>query len=289
MTAAQTVLDHLVSEVDASGFGAHGVHVRIGPDVAEHRWTADLREEIHSIAKSVSVLAAGIAADEGKVSFDAPVSDYLPDAVFGAGAEGITLRHLLTMSSGIDLPWSATMMTDWSDLATEFLRRPSLGRVFQYSNASTYTAMRVLAARVGDVEEYVRPRLFAPLGLADVIWTRCPNGYILAGEGLSLRTEELSRLGQLVRDRGKWDGEQLASPTWIDAMHTDWVAAGKSAGYEEYALSGWRGPRGAWRLHGANGQLLIFSGDAVVTVTADDHFGADAFAEFVVRVLEAHG
>lgn len=287
MTRAQSVADRIVLEADASGFRAHGLHVLIGDDVAEHRWTADVREDIHSAAKGVCVIAAGIAADEGLISLDAPVATYLPAADLGEGVDGVTLRHLLTMTSGIDLPWSETMMTDWPDLAAEFLRRPSRGRVFQYSNASTYTAMRVLAERVGDVADYLGPRLFAPLGIADVEWERCPNGRIVAGGGLPLRTDELARIGRLIRERGRWEGRQLVSPEWIDAMHSDWVVAGDDPGYDGYALAGWRGPGDAWRLHGAYGQLLIFAGDAVVTITADDHFRADRTAAFVVEAV--HG
>ena len=287
MTRAQSVADRIVLEADASGFRAHGLHVLIGDDVAEHRWTADVREDIHSAAKGVCVIAAGIAADEGLISLDAPVATYLPAADLGEGVDGVTLRHLLTMTSGIDLPWSETMMTDWPDLAAEFLRHPSRGRVFQYSNASTYTAMRVLAERVGDVADYLGPRLFAPLGIADVEWERCPNGRIVAGGGLPLRTDELARIGRLIRERGRWEGRQLVSPEWIDAMHSDWVVAGENPGYDGYALAGWRGPGDAWRLHGAYGQLLIFAGDAVVTITADDHFGADRMAAFVVEAV--HG
>lgn len=287
MTRAQTLRDRIVDQVEASGFVAHGLHVRVASDTAEHRWTADVREDIHSVAKGVCVLAAGMAADEGAVSLDEPVAVYLPDFELGDGAEEVTLRHLLTMTSGIDLPWSETMMTDWPDLAREFLRRPSSGRVFQYSNASTYTAMAALAARVGDVGDYLVPRLFSPLGIDDVEWERSPQGRIAAGGGLPLRTEELSRLGLLIRDRGAWEGRQLIASEWVDAMHTNWGAAGEGAAYDRYALAGWGGPRSAWRLHGAYGQLLIFLDDAVVTITADDHFGADDIAAFVVESLSS--
>jgi len=112
VTRAQSIADRIVLEADASGFRAHGLHVLIGDDVAEHRWTADVREDIHSAAKGVCVIAAGIAADEGLISLDAPVATYLPAADLGEGVDGVTLRHLLTMTSGIDLPWSETMMTD---------------------------------------------------------------------------------------------------------------------------------------------------------------------------------
>ncbi|MFJ6531654.1 serine hydrolase domain-containing protein [Microbacterium sp. NPDC091662] len=287
MTRAQTVRDRIVERVGASGFVAHGLHVRVGADTAEHRWTPDVREDIHSVAKGVCVLAAGIAADEGAVSLDEPVATYLPDFAFGHGVDEVTLRHLLTMTSGVDLAWSDTLMTDWPDLAREFLQRPSRGRVFQYSNASTYTAMTALAARVGDVGDYLTPRLFAPLGIEDLEWQRSPRGRIVAGGGLALRTEELSRLGLLIRDRGAWDGRQLIAPEWIDSMHSDWGAAGDGESYDRYALAGWGGPGPAWRLHGAYGQLLIFLEDAVVTITADDHLGADDIAASAVQTLLA--
>ena len=277
MTHAEALRDTLVRRIDETAFAAHGLHVRVGDDIAEHRWTADEREEIHSVAKAVSVLAAGIAADEGLVSLDEPIES--------ARERDLTLRHLLTMTSGIDFPWSPTLMTDWPDLAAEFLSRPSRGRVFQYSNASTYTAMSVLSERVGDIEEYLRPRLFSPLGLDDIVWDRCPNGRVLGGEGLSLRTEEMARLGLLIRDRGVWDGRRLVSTGIVDAMHAGWVDTGSTGeGYRRYALAGWEGPGAAWRLHGAYGQLIVFAGDAVVTVSADDHAGADAITAFVAEV-----
>jgi CubicO group peptidase (beta-lactamase class C family) len=180
-------------------------------------------------------------------------------------------------------------MTDWPDLALEFLSRPSRGRVFQYSNASTYTAMTVLAAHVGDVGDYVERRLFRPLGIDGPRWTRCPRGRIEAGGGLHLRTAEMARIGRLLRDRGMWEGERLVSPEWIDGMYENGVIAGENPGYSRYALAGWGGPGRAWRLHGAHGQLLILLDDAVVTVTAADHFGADAFAATVVDILEEAG
>lgn len=284
-TAAGRIRDEIVRDADAAAFGIHGLHVRLGDAVAEHRWSPDVREEIHSVAKGVSVLAAGIAAAEGLVDLDAPLGDLVDDLPLGAGVADLTLRRLLSMSSGIDLPWSETMMTDWPDLAAEFLSRDSRGAVFQYSNASTYTAMAILARRTGDVAEYLRPRLFAPLGLDAVEWRRCPLGRVLAGEGIALRTEEMARLGMLIRDRGVWGGEQLVPAAVVDAMHTGWVPAGDGDGYRRYALAGWDGPGDAWRLHGAYGQIVILRGHAVVTVTADDHFGADAFAARVVEIL----
>ena len=287
MRSATNILGAIVDHVDTTGFRAHGLHVLVGDETAQHHWTPDVRREVHSIAKGVCVLATGIAADDGLVDVDTPVARYLPAVAFGPGTDRVTLRHLLTMTSGVDMPWSPTELSDWPDLAHEFLVRPSRGRVFQYANASTYTAMRVLRTRVGDVGEFVSRRLFDPLGIADVPWRRCANGHVAGGEGLSLRTEELARLGRVVRDRGVFRGERIVGARWCDAMHTDWVRRdGADDGYDRSAMAGWGGPGRLWRLHGAYGQLLLFDGDTVVTVTADDHSGADALAAFVAAELE---
>ncbi|MFI8634169.1 serine hydrolase domain-containing protein [Microbacterium sp. NPDC077663] len=283
---AATVRDAITARVAASGFRARGVHVRVGSDEAVHRWTPDTREDIHSVSKGVCVLAAAMAADEGLLSFDTPIVEYLEVPEVGSGTELVTLRHLLTMTTGVDFPWSETLLTDHPDLAVEYLRRPSRGRQFQYSNASTYTAMRVLHVRVGDIPAFLEPRLWEPLGIRDVTWDRCPRGFIAAGGGLHLRTEELARVGRLIGDRGVWGEQRLLSAEWIDLMHTQTVVAGTGPSYSRYGLAGWGGPGAAWRLHGAYGQLVIFAGNAVVTVTADDHDGADAMAEFIAEQIE---
>ncbi|KQQ52439.1 serine hydrolase [Plantibacter sp. Leaf314] len=282
---AALLRDRIVQEVAEQGFGAHGLHVLVGDDEAGHRWTEDVREDVHSAAKGVCVLAVGFAVDEGLITMDTTLGAVFPDAEFGDGTADVTLRRLLNMTSGVDLPWSPTLLSDWPDLTLEFLRRPSRGAVFQYSNASTYTAMRALETRVGDVGAYLDRRLLAPLGIHDAAWERCPNGFIAAGGGLALRTTELARIGRLIRDRGRWHDVQLLAPEWVDAMHTEWVPAGTGPGYERYALAGWDGPGVAWRLHGAYGQLLIFAGDAVVTITAEDHEGADRIAGSVSAFL----
>lgn len=287
MNAAELVRDVVAAEVERTGFRAHGLHVLVGDDTAEHRWSADVRRDVHSVAKGVAVLAVGIAVGDGVVALDEPVGTLLPDVGLGPGVQDVTLRHLLTMTSGIDMPWSPTQATDWPDLAREFLGRPTPGRRFQYANASTYTAVRALAERIGDVGAFVQDRLFTPLGIADVVWDRDPLGHVVAGGGLWLRTAEVARIGRLLRDRGTLDGRPLVPAAIVDAMHGDWVTAGSSPAYDRYALAGWGGPGRLWRLHGAYGQLVVLDplADAVVTLTADDHERADTVAAAVARVL----
>ncbi|WP_139980495.1 serine hydrolase domain-containing protein [Nocardioides litoris] len=288
MGRAQQVVDLAVDLARSRGFGLQVVHARVGDDEAQHAVEADVARDVHSVAKGLCVLAVGVACDEGRYDVDVPVLTYLPDVVPGPGVEAVTTRHLLGMTSGIDLPWSPTLFADWPDVAHEMLSRPAPARAFQYSTASTYTAVRALAAVVGDVAAWVQDRLLDPLGIDPPAWERCPQGYVVGAGGLPLRCAETARLGRLVRDDGLWDGRRLVAARWPRAMHSGWWERPDAApGYRRYALAGWDGPGPAWRLHGAHGQLVLFLGDTVVTVAADDHAGADGWAAELVARLGA--
>lgn len=290
MTAAQSVLDHFVSAVERESLGAYGVHVLVGDDEAGHRWRSDDRENVYSVSKGVCALAIGIAVDEGVLTLETRVPELLPELELGDGVDGVTVRHLLTMTSGIDFQWFGDQPVPGPDLAQEMLGRPTAGpgSVFRYSDASPYVAMRMLAAAVGDVRDWLLPRLFEPLRIDNPQWHRCPLGFIVGGSGLELRTEELARIGRVLRDRGQWQGRQLVDAAWIDRMHTDWVATGSDGTTARYGLAVWDGPGDTWRLDGRYGQYVVVdeARHAVVTVTAHeesrDHLLAEAAATAVV-------
>jgi len=293
-TAAADVLARLVEGIDRERLGAYGAVVRIGDDEAAHRWRSDDREDLYSVSKGVCALAVGMAVDAGILRLDTRVPELLPDLDLGAGVDRVTVEHLLTMTSGIDFVWFGDEPVPGPDLAQAMLGRPSRGRVFQYSDASPYVAMRMLAAEVGDVRDWLLPRLFDPLGIGNPQWHRCPLGFVVGGSGLHLRTGELARIGRLLRDRGAWEGRQLVSGEWIDRMHADWVGTGgddPDAPFARYGLATWDGPGDAWRLDGRYGQYVVVdaSRDAVVTITAHeeerDHLLAELAVASVVDVV----
>jgi CubicO group peptidase (beta-lactamase class C family) len=290
VTTADQALGRIVADIDREHLGAYGVHVLIGADdAAEHRWRSDDRENLYSVSKGVCALAAGIAIEEGLLTLGTTVGEALPGMELGAGVDAVTLRHLLTMTSGIDFQWFADEPVPWPDLAQEMLRRPSrgVGEVFQYTDASPYVAMRMLGALVGDVRDWLLPRLFDPLALHNPQWHRDPAGWIMAGSGLELRTEELSRIGRLLRDRGAWQGRQLVPAAWVDGMHADWVEVGREGAFTRYGIAAWDGPGTAWRLDGRYGQYVVVDQehDAVVTITAHEEQHDHRLAEIAVAAL----
>jgi CubicO group peptidase (beta-lactamase class C family) len=289
MINAASVLERFVADVDAEQLGAYGVHVLVGSDEAQHRWRSDDRENLYSVSKGVCALAVGMAIDEGVVSLETSVAEALPAVVCGAGVASVTLQQLLTMSSGIDFRWFADEPAPWPDLAQEMLRRPSrgAGTEFQYSDASTYVAMRMLGAYVGDVRNWLVPRLFEPLGIANPQWHRSAQGWIVGGSGLELRTEELARIGRVLRDGGMWAGRSLVSAEWVERMHDGWVHTGGEAPFDRYGIGVWAGPGGCWRLDGRYGQYVVVDDErgAVVTVTAHEEVNDYRLVELAVAAL----
>lgn len=289
-TPAASILDRIVTAIDREALGAYGVHVLIGDDEASHRWRSDDRENLYSVSKGVSALAAGIAIDAGLLALDTRVAELLPSVQLGDGVEAVTLRHLLTMTSGIDFEWWGGLEAPWPDLAEEMLRRPTRGpgEVYQYSDASTYVAMRMLGAIVGDVRDWLLPRLFEPLGIHNPQWHRCPLGWIVGGAGLELRTEELARIGRVLRDRGEWRGRRIVSAAWVDTMHTEWVPTGWAGDSSRYGLAVWRGPGDGWRLDGLYGQYVYVdeARDAVITITAHEETRDGRLVQIASTTLE---
>ena len=182
-TSATSALNSFVTNVQEEGFTVYGAHFRVGSERASHRWRSDDRENLYSVSKGVSAIATGIAVDEGLITLETTVGEALIDMPLGAGVDKVTLRHLLTMTSGIDFLWFGHEPVPWPDLAAEMLSRPTTGPKFQYSDVSTYVAMRMLGARVGDVRDWLMPRLFDPLQIDNPQWHRCPLGWIVAGTG----------------------------------------------------------------------------------------------------------
>ena len=274
MRDASAALSGFVEAVDADHLGAYGVHFLVGSNEASHRWRSDDRENIYSVSKGVCALAAGLAVEEGVVSLDSRAAEMLPDIEPGPGVADVTLEHLLSMRSGIDFRWFGHEPVAGADLAQDMLSRPTVGAgtAFQYSDASTYVAMRMLGSVVGDVRDWLLPRLFDPLEIDNPQWHRCPLGWIVGGSGLELRTEELARIGRLLRDNGFWKGHQLIPDNWIERMHTPFLGTGRPLPYERYGLAVWDGPGRCWRLDGLYGQYVIVDHKraAVVTITAHE-------------------
>ncbi|MBD3941579.1 serine hydrolase [Microbacterium sp. NEAU-LLC] len=251
--------------------------VRHGHVVAEATWAPYERDEptaMYSVSKSFTSLAVGLAIDEGRFGLDDRVIDLVPDAAPTEPSEHLAqlrVRHLLTMTTGhtseVEL-WQG----DWArdTLAAELVHAP--GTHWMYNTPATYLLSLIVQTRTGErLLDYLRPRLFEPLGFVDPAWLQSPSGVDAGGFGLSIRPEELAAFGQLLLQRGSWKGRQLVPAGWIDEA-TAWQVAndpGESDWNQGYGFQFWQCRHGAYRGDGAFGQYVVVmpEHDAVVAIT----------------------
>jgi hypothetical protein len=122
------------------------------------------------------------------------------------------------------------------------------------------------------VLDYLKPRLFDPLGFKDPTWEVSPQGINTGGFGLRLRTAEIARFGQLYLQKGKWDGKQLIPAAWVKeatSLQTSNGSNPKSDWDQGYGYQFWRARHNAYRGDGAFGQYCLVIPDlgAVVAIT----------------------
>ena len=201
--------------------------VRHGRVVAEGWWAPYAATEPHqmySLSKSFTSTAVGLAVAEGRLTVDDPVLSFFPDlapAEPSANLQAMRVRDLLTMSTGHhdedvrDFPYQSD-----ENVVKLFLARPvshKPGTFFFYNTPASYMLSAIVQKVTGQsVLDYLGPRLFEPLGIVDPTWDASKQGVSLGGFGLSVRTEDIARFGQLYLQRGEWQGKPLAPGGWVD-------------------------------------------------------------------------
>jgi CubicO group peptidase (beta-lactamase class C family) len=177
---------------------------------------------VRSVTKSVVGLAIGMLIDEGKIAgIDEPLSRWFPEWNKGARAK-VTLEHVLRQRSGLKHEKYDGTLARQRD-RTAYVRALPLvaspGQEFSYNNeASQLLAGVVLAASGEEVDDYLRPRLFEPLGIKNWSWQRDDAGHALGSDGLALTGADLLQLGQLLLDNGLAGDRRLLSESWIKKM-----------------------------------------------------------------------
>jgi CubicO group peptidase (beta-lactamase class C family) len=276
----------LVEQAEETVDALHSLMVlRHGHVVAEGWWAPYRREDPHvlfSLSKSFASTGIGLAAAEGRLSIDDPVISFFPGeapAAPSANLKAMRVRDLLSMSTGhhaevierfpyVDPDVSQTR----AFLALPVAHKP--GTHFVYNTPASYMLSAIVQQVTGTtLLDYLRPRLFEPLGIGAPRWDATPHGVSLGGFGLSVRTEDVARFGQLYLQRGTWNGRRLLPEDWVEAATARQVSNGsnpESDWDQGYGYQFWRARHGAYRGDGAFGQYCIVMPklDAVVVFTA---------------------
>jgi CubicO group peptidase (beta-lactamase class C family) len=258
--------------------------VRHGQVVAEGWWSPYAATEPHmlfSLSKSFTSTAVGLAIADGKLTVEDPVLRFFPDeapAEPSTNLKAMRVRDLLTMSTGHhdedikNFPFNADDSVVKKFLSLPVTHKP--GTFFVYNTPATYMLSAIVQKVTGQtVLDYLRPRLFEPLGIENPTWDASKQGISLGGFGLSVRTEDIAKFGQLYLQKGQWHGKQLVPAAWVEDATSRHVSNGSSptSDWEQgYGYQFWRCRHGFYRGDGAHGQFCIVMPqyDAVIAITS---------------------
>ncbi len=198
--------------------------VGVGPRNAE---SGGVAWNLWSGTKSVVALVAGLAVDDGRLRVDEPIGAYLPAGLGDEAHRAITVRNLLTESSGMEVAVAAEGATGLAALDPNVvaqalampIERPQ-GTMFRYSQRAVDLLVYVIQQAIGeDFQAYAQRKLFDPLGIprSDYFWARDRAGNTYGHAHLILPPDDFAKIGLLVGNRGKWNDLQVISDDYMRA------------------------------------------------------------------------
>lgn len=193
------------------------------------------RDKLHHLAsttKGITSLITGIAIEKQLIErVDAPIQQYLPNfkKLFTSIKFRISVEDLLTMRSGLEweqfkYPFSDRKndggnLVRSDDVIKYILNKPMItepGKKFNYSNGDPTLLGEIIKYASGmEVDQFAARHLFTKLGIFDFLWTRYSDGTIETDGGLALTSRDLLKIGQLILNKGMWNGEQIVSEKWV--------------------------------------------------------------------------
>lgn len=276
---------HFLDAVDAAGMDFHSLMIlRHGAVVAEGWWAPYRRDDIqllYSLSKTFLAMGVGIAIGEGRFSAEDLVADLLPDLVpepLPGHLRQLRVRHLLSMASGHREETLPRIVAMGPDPVRNFLAltpdEPP-GSVFAYNQGNSVALSQIITSMTGQrVVDYLRTRLFDPLGIDHAEWLSIPTGIDQGFSGLHVTTESVAKLGHLVLRDGRWGDAQLVPAEFVAECRRPQIGNSRQQTNPDwrqgYGYQMWMCRHGAQRADGAFGQFAVVlpDADAVVACTA---------------------
>ncbi len=280
----------------------HSLQVQRGDEVlfaqAPRGAGLDAPANIKSCAKSVVTLLLGAAVDRGDISgVDARLGDVAPgiipsDATLGVA--DITMADLASLQAGLE-PTSGPNYGSWissNNWLADALRRPMVaepGSRMLYSTGTTHILGAALAEATGEsLLAQARDRLGAVMDFEVPPWTRDPQGYYLGGNEMALTPRAMLKLAVMLRDEGRYEGEQVVSTDWMTASLAPQVRSPFSG--MEYGYGWFLSDTGFALARGYGGQIIAAHPERAlaVAITSDPTLPARSEGYFgeLMRLLD---
>lgn len=254
-------------------------HGKVIGETAFAPFDQDYWHVVHSMSKSITGMAIGILIGEGKLHINDKILDILSDKKTLNSMlrlRDITIEHLLTMTSGVSFNESGAVSgNDWikgfMDSNTSF----APGKEFSYNSMNSYILSAIVTKITGkSLFEFVKERIFDPMGIKRVFWEYSPQRITKGGWGLFMRIEDMCKLGQLYLQNGMWEDKQLVPEGWVSASTLPRIATGlddaPQYGYHLWLLNS---REGSYIFNGMLGQnVYVYPDiDMVIAVNAGNN------------------
>jgi CubicO group peptidase (beta-lactamase class C family) len=292
-------MDGFFEQAASDSMDIHSVMIVRDGSVIYSRWQSEgvdtVPHVLHSVSKTFTATAVGLAIADGKMALTDKVIDFFPDklpADVSDNLKAMTVRDLLTMTCGHDEEPTGQRAQD-VDWVQAFLAHPVVhepGKFYLYNSLGTYMLSAIVQTVTGEnVVDYLDARLFQPLHIDKPKWEESPQGINCGGWGLYLKTEDLAKMGQLLLQKGEWNGQQIIPAEWVEEMSKKQVESinpgtrieqaeergmtkETSDWMQGYGYQMWRCRPGCFRADGARGQYIIVVPDknAVIAITSDN-------------------
>lgn len=190
-------------------------HGKVIGEIHPSPFKAEYGHTLFSASKTFTCAAIGIAIKENLLRIDDRLAIFFPDLLpekVSSRLAAITIRDLLTMNSGFNQTDDVrNNETEWVKkyLAIDVVAEP--GTKFKYDSMDTYLLAAIIQKVTGQtVFDYLKQRMFEPLHITEANWETSPEGINCGGWGLYLQSESLAKFGQLLLNKGSWQGRRLS-------------------------------------------------------------------------------
>ncbi len=244
---------------------------------------------IKSMSKSILSVLTGVALDEGLLTgVDQKLDEFFPEYFRPEDdprKHDVTLEHLLTMTAGFEWVENGAIAgrcfssPDWHRFTIESQLTSNPGEVFNYNTALTHLLSGILTKVSGTTtRDFATSRLFDPLGMTCVWWSRDPRGYYFGGSEVWLTPRDLAKFALLFLREGRWDDRRIVSDQWLQEASRLRVRTGAAGwGFGDYGYLFWTKNLGGYPTtlcSGYGGQNIFLIPDldlAVVTTARSDY------------------
>jgi CubicO group peptidase (beta-lactamase class C family) len=243
--------------------------------------TPATRSPVYSVTKSLLSILVGAAIDAGYLRLDQTLGEILAEATGDSVdpmARNITVRDLLTMTSGFDSAREGAGGVQAGALWRWMIERPMRyppGTHFAYDGVSANVLSVVLARSVRqDPARFAERSLFEPLRMKDVAWPSDAEGHLIGDGGVRLAARDMAKIGFLYLRGGKWNGRQIVSEGFVRDSTTKRNGGGPPAD-AAYGYLWWVGPtnnaRPTFFAAGQDSQLILVDPDLdlVIVISAE--------------------